>query len=67
MRLSAHKPALWAWLVAEGVDPRCSDNFFHLRPGEPKHVSLTAPGPLAPEQLRDSLHVYSLIDTYRER
>ena len=67
MRLSARNPALSAWLVTEGLDLRCSNNFFHLRPGEPRYVSLTAPGPLTPEQLRDSLRVYSLIDTYRER
>lgn len=57
VRLSARKPALWAWLVAPGVDHRCSDNFFHLRRGEPGCVSITAPGTLAPEQLRDSLRL----------
>jgi beta-mannosidase len=63
--LSARKPALWVWLAAEGLDGHWSDSFFHLRPGQPKRVTVHVPDALSAGHLRETLRTYSLIDTYR--
>lgn len=66
VRLSSRKPAMWVWLDVEGVDARLSDNFFHLRPGEPVTVDLTPKPELTLAQLTGALRVRSLVDTCRE-
>ena len=50
----------------EGVDARLSDNFFHLRPGIPLSVELLSEKEMSVAQLKKSLGVHSLADTYQE-
>jgi len=64
LSLSAGKPALWVWLDMEGEDARFSDNFFHLRPGEPVHVELTETRVRTTAEIKKKLTVRSLVDTY---
>ncbi|MBE7533360.1 MAG: glycoside hydrolase family 2 protein [Ardenticatenaceae bacterium] len=63
LSLTARKPAFFVWVESLNVDARFSDNFFHLRPGEPVTLTVqTADGsPLAPKNLR----VQSLYNTYQ--
>jgi beta-mannosidase len=61
--LEAQYPALWAWI--ELPDARFSDNFVHLRPGEPVELKLEKmPADLDRAELTNRLKVYSLYDTY---
>ena len=60
--LTARHPALWAWVEVEGADVWTSDNFVHLRPGDPQTV--TVRGASGAEGLRSRLRVRSLHDTY---
>ena len=59
--LAAQTPALWVWLEAEEDGVRFSDNFFHLRPGQPLTVTVRGAGP----ETAVGLRARSLIDTYR--
>ncbi|MBZ0316831.1 MAG: hypothetical protein K8L91_10475 [Anaerolineae bacterium] len=54
--------ALYVWLDLPGA--KFSDNFFHLRPNQPRTVQLTLDTPLQEETLYQNLRVYSLVDTY---
>lgn len=54
--LETDKPALYVWLELKGA--KFSDNFFHLRPGQPKTVQVTS-------ATLSGLQVKSLIDTYQ--
>lgn len=62
--LQAERPALWAWLTLADGDARFSDNFFHMRAGQPVQVMASAPG-MTLDAFQKNLRVYSLIDTYR--
>jgi beta-mannosidase len=72
--LSAKAPALWCWLEFPDTDVRYSDNFFHLRPGESRTITVTpASSPLTPatglpslDQLKKRLAVRSLVDLSAE-
>jgi beta-mannosidase len=64
VRLSARKPALWAWLELPEIEARYADNFFHLRPNLPRTITVTTTADLSPEQLKGSLRLQSLINTY---
>jgi beta-mannosidase len=63
--LTSQRPALWVWLTLNEGDGRFSDNFFHLLPGRPVRISMTAAQGLPATALGDALQVHSLIDTYR--
>jgi len=63
--LSAKKPALWTWLELDGMDAQFSNNFFHLRPGDPAEIAVQPADSLNLKELRSRLIVRSLIDTYR--
>ncbi|MBE2272147.1 MAG: glycoside hydrolase family 2 protein [Anaerolinea sp.] len=52
LRLEADSAALWVWVAGAG---RCSDNFFHLLPGQPKTIRV--------EHGDAQIVVRSLIDT----
>jgi len=73
VRLTAERPALWAWLELTHSDARMSDNFIHLRPGRPAEVIVRPvaagpqqqPGRLSVRQVKQQLVVRSLVDTYR--
>ena len=64
--LKTKAPALWTWLEVDGIDARFSDNFFHLLPGKPNHITLQTDKPLTVAEVRKHLHIRSLIDTYRD-
>jgi beta-mannosidase len=63
--LTSQKPALWVWLSLNEGDGRFSDNFFHLLPGLPVRITLTAAPDLPATALEDALQLHSLIDTSR--
>jgi beta-mannosidase len=65
--LQSRFPALWVWLELEGMDADLSDNFFHLRPGLSKTVTLTPRMQLSQKMLKQRLIVRSLVDTLRRR
>ena len=59
--LEAQQTALWVWLAAAESALRLSDNFFHLRPGQPVTVLVQD----ADDAALASLRAQSLFDTYR--
>ena len=63
--LKAKNPALWCWVDLQGGEFRCSDNFFHLRPGRSITVEVTTSKKMTAAQFKKNLGVHSLIDTYR--
>ncbi len=62
--LTTQRPALWVWLELDGADARCSDNFFHLRPGAPLTIAMTPGEELTPDVFASRLRVRSLVDTF---
>ena len=62
--LTCAKPALWTWLEMSKTDARFSDNFVHLRSGEPVEIVATPSRPLTPDAFKRQLRVHSLIDTF---
>ncbi len=67
IELKTRKPALWTWIEFTGMDnmdTRLSDNFFHLRPGEPLTIQVATQEPTTVTTMKNALKVSSLIDTY---
>jgi beta-mannosidase len=64
LTMTAEHPALWCWLEFEGRDARCSDNFFHLRPGVPLDITVQMEDSLPLNTLREKIICRSLVDTY---
>ena len=62
--LTTRHPALWVWLELDAIDARCSDNFFHLRPGTSMNVRIAPAKDVSEESLRNHLVVRSLVDTF---
>ena len=62
--LTAEHPALWAWLELDGVDARCSANFFHVTKGTPVSITVQPAKPLTKDVFQKALRVRSLFDTY---
>jgi len=62
--LTTKAPALWVWLELESLDARLSDNFIHLRNGQPVAVTVTPASPLTEAQFKKQLRIRSLVDTY---
>ncbi len=62
--VSAAAPALWAWLTLGEHDAVFADNFFHVRPDQPRTVRLKTAAGLA--EVEAALRVQSLFDTYQE-
>jgi len=65
VKLTAARPALWAWCELTDSDARWSDNFVHLRRGEPSEIIARPVKPMTAAAFRKQLRVRSLIDTYR--
>jgi beta-mannosidase len=63
--LAAERPALWTWLELERDEARFSENFLHLRPGQPAVITVTPAAPVSLDRVREQLRVRSLVDTYR--
>lgn len=57
--LNTDVAALYVWVQLPGQDVTFSDNFFHLRPGQPMHIRLHTAD-------ISGLKVRSLVDTYKE-
>ena len=62
--LTAARPALYAWIELDGIDARYSDNFLSIHPDTPVRITVQLPTPLTSANLRQSLRVRSLYDTY---
>jgi beta-mannosidase len=60
--LVSQVPALFVWLDAPGA--HWSDNFFHLPPGQPVHVTAKLDKPITAAKFKAMLQVRSLTDTY---
>jgi beta-mannosidase len=64
VKLTAAHPALYTWLSFDGFDARCSDNFVHIRPGEPVEITVHPAAPTTREAFVKAIRVRSLYDTY---
>jgi beta-mannosidase len=64
VKISADKPALWAWLGLAGTDARYSDNFIHLDAHTPMEIEVVPARPMARADFEKELTVRSLFDTY---
>jgi beta-mannosidase len=62
--LAAQHPALWAWLQLD-MDARYSENFVHLRPGDPQTITVQTSQAITPAEFAQALRVCSLYDTYQ--
>lgn len=62
--LTSKVPALWVWIGLEKHEARYSDNFIHLKPGQPGRIIVSPAAPLSRAAFRKELTVKSLIDTY---
>ena len=64
--LTCRKLALWVWLSSADGEYQYSDNFFHLLPGTEKVIEVTTQQPQTANELRERLHLQSLVNTYEE-
>jgi len=64
VKVTAEKPALWAWLSLGEKDARYSDNFVHLDAQTPVEIVLTPMQAMSREECQKSLVTRSLFDTY---
>jgi beta-mannosidase len=64
VKLSAEKPALWAWLSLTDADARYSDNFVHLAANSSVEIDVTPAQPIPRAGFEKMLIVRSLFDTY---
>ena len=62
IRLTVKKPALYAWVDLAGEKTPFSDNFIHLRPGEPVELRIRISGDLSRKAVERKLTVRSLVD-----
>ncbi len=62
--LKARRPAMWTWIELKGIEAIFSDNFIHLPPGQERTILVSPDKPLTVEQVRKTLVVRSLIDTF---
>jgi beta-mannosidase len=60
----AKHPALYMWLELDGIDARFSDNFFDLRAGESRQVTINPTHKSDLNALKAALKVRSVYDTY---
>ncbi len=64
LTLTTDAPALWVWPDFEGIDVKYSNRFFHMRPGLPVTIVITADADTNSETMRKKLTVSSLVDTF---
>ena len=62
--LQTDVPALWVRLELPGTEVRFSDNWFHLRPGQPATVAVVGGG-LDDARIGELLRCTSVVDTWR--
>ena len=66
VKLTAEKPALWAWLNLGDMEVRYSDNFIHLNAREPVEIAITPAHSVSLPEFEKALTARSLYDTYRQ-
>lgn len=66
LTLTSDSPALWVWVSGKSQAAACSDNFFHLMPGDPETIVVDYAGgeSLSEAELQAQIVVRSLVDTY---
>jgi len=64
LTINSEKPAMWAWIELSQTDARCSDNFFHVRPGQSKPVIVYPNKKMSLKQFEKQLKLKSLFDLY---
>ncbi|MFW5995900.1 MAG: beta-mannosidase [Halanaerobiaceae bacterium] len=64
--LETEKPALWINMEVKdsSTDVKWSNNYFHLRPGKLRKITVNTDRDFKSEDLQDILNVSSLVDTY---
>jgi len=60
--ISAKKPALWCWLDLPDVDATYSDNFVHIAPDQPVHITVTPKIVMDESSFKSALRVRSIVD-----
>ena len=66
LTLTATRPALWVWFESNDPSLNVGENFFHLRPHEPRTVKVVTVGaPWNVAQVKAALTVMSLYGTYQ--
>ncbi len=63
LRLSSKVLARNVYVSFSGMEPKISDNYFDLLPGQPVDIQITSSAPL--DQLKAALKVISLVDAFR--
>ena len=66
VKLSAGKPALWAWLSLADADARYSDNFIHLEANVPAEIEVAPQTRMTRAEFEQKLTARSLFDTYAQ-
>ena len=64
LTLEAQRPALWTWIEVADAEARFSDNFVHLKPGEPAKITVQLDRDMKTPEFKRRLRASSLIDTY---
>ena len=64
--LSAKRVALWSWLDLSQAEARFSDNFFHLRPGQKKKITVQLRKALGGAAFERQLRVRHLGSTHEK-
>jgi beta-mannosidase len=64
VKISAARPALWAWLGLSGLDARYSDNFVHLDGHTAIEIDVVPAQSMTLAEFEKALTVNSLFDTY---
>lgn len=62
--VASARPALWSWVEVKGLDAQLSDNFIHVRAGQPATIVVRPRPGTSLAAVRKALRVRSLFDTY---
>jgi len=65
LKVSAEKPALWAWINHETIDVRLCDNFLHLKAGETRVIKILDTSTQDSRLLQSGWIARSVWDTYQ--
>ncbi len=64
LSIKSEKPAMWAWIELDQIDIQCTDNFFHVRPGQTKSVIVYPEKKMSLKQFEKQLKLKSLFNLY---
>ncbi len=65
VQVQTDRAALWVWISGQDHGMQCSDNFFHLQPGQPHRLIVSPDQSMSEAEFKDQLVVRSLIDTFQ--